>query len=271
MPSLNDLLMSLELGVLKGVLSAIVLPPVPFFIALGFGVLWLARKRSLLGWLTVLVASAGIWFSSTTLVGAALVRWLTAPPPALSSGAVADLRALAPAQKTAVVVLGAGRDLFAPEYGASNLNPLGIERLRYGIWLSRATGLPLAFSGGLAHGALEGSTEAEIATRIAASEFGRPLKWTEQQSRDTAENATYTVALLRPQGIERIVLVTHGFHMQRAVAAFERAAMRAGVGLSIVPAPLGLASRGDGWMPSAEGLFLSRVAVREWLGRLAGA
>ncbi len=271
MPSLNDMLMSLELGWLKGLLTALVLPPVPFFVLLLVGVWWLARKRSLLGWLTVLVASSAIWFSCTTLVGAALVRWLVTPPPALSSGAVADLRAVAPAQKTAIVVLGAGRELFAPEYGASNLNSLGMERLRYGLWLSRATGLPVAFSGGIAHGALEGATEAEIAQRIATNEFQRPLRWAEDRSRDTGENATYAVALLRPQGIERVVLVTHGFHMLRAVAAFERAAIRAGVSLSIVPAPLGLASRGDGWMPSAEGLQLSRMAVREWLGRLVGA
>jgi uncharacterized SAM-binding protein YcdF (DUF218 family) len=271
MPSLNDLLASLELGIVKGYLTALVLPPVPFFFALLAGMWWLARRRSLLGWASVLTATAAIWFSCTTLVGVALVGWLVTPPPALSPSAVAELRVTPSGPKTAIVVLGGGRDAFAPEYGVSNLNALGLERLRYGIWLSRATGLPVAFSGGVGHGAPEGSTEAEIAARIAANEFQRPLKWLEQQSRDTSENATYTIAMLRPQGIERIVLVTHGFHMLRAVAAFERAAQRVGAPLAIVPAPLGLASRGEGWMPSAEGLHYTRMAIREWIGRWVGA
>lgn len=267
---MNDLLRTLELGGLKGILASLILPPVPFIVLMLVGV-WILKRRPWRAWTCILVSALGLWFGSTTLLGWALIQGLLRPPPALSSGAVSDLKALAPAQKTAIVVLGAGRELYAPEYNLSNLNALSIERLRYGVWLSRATGLPIAFSAGIGHGALPGSTEAEIAARIAATEFGRPLRWTESQSRDTSENAHYSVTLLAGQGIERIVLVTHGFHMRRAVANFERAAARSGSAITIVPAPMGLAKQSFGWLPSMTGYFQTRVALREWLGWLAGA
>lgn len=271
MTTLNDLLHMLELGSLKGVLSALVLPPVPFIVLVLFGAVMLRRKRVLLGWSCTVLACVALWMSCTPVMGWLLMQSLVKPPPALSAGAVADLKAVAPAQKTAIVVLGAGREVFAPEYGLSNLNSLGVDRLRYGIWLSKATGLPLAYSGGIGHGAPEGATESEIATRIAANEFGRPLRWTESRSRDTNENALYSVPMLREAGIERIVLVTHGFHMRRALHAFERAAQRQGTALAILPAPMDMSTGSRSWLPGADGFFQVRMAFREWLGYLAGA
>lgn len=271
MTTLNDLLHMLELGSLKGVFAALLLPPVPFIVLVLFGAVMLRRKRALLGWSCTVLACVGIWMTCAPVMGWLLVQSLVKPPPALSPGAVADLKAVAPAQKTAIVVLGAGRDVFAPEYGVSNLSALGVERLRYAVWLSKATGLPLAYSGGVGHGAPEGATEAEIATRIAANEFNRPLRWSESRSRDTNENALYSVPLMREAGIERIVLVTHGFHMRRALHAFERAAQRQGTPVSILPAPMDMSARSQGWFPSQEGFFYVRMAVREWLGYLAGA
>ena len=97
-----------------------------------------------------------------------------------------------------------------------------LERLRYGLWLAGQTGAPVAFSGGIGY-AQEGSTaEAKVAAKIAADEFGRPIRWVESESRDTRENAALTMALLKPAGINHIVLVTHGYHMPRALRAFTR-------------------------------------------------
>jgi len=270
MTSLNDLLQTLELGSLKGLLSSLLLPPVPLLLLVLVGARLLPRRR-LLGWGVVLGATLGLWFSSTTLVGWALVDGLLQPPPALSSGAIADLKTAGADQKTAIVVLGAGREAFAPEYGVSNLSGLSIERLRYGVWLSRATNLPIGFTGGVAYGAPPGASEAEIAARIASAEFNRPLRWVESSARDTNENGQYSVKMMRDAGMRRVVVVTHGFHMQRALAAFERAARRENVQMSFVPAPMGLAERSGGWLPTSEGYFQTRMALREWLGRLAGA
>ena len=138
--------------------------------------------------------------------------------------------------------------------------------------LHRETGLPMAFSGGLGWGQRDGQPEAQIASRIAAQEFGRPLKWVEDNSRDTRENAIRTSALLRAEGITHIVLVTHGTHMPRAVKVFEESA---GTGIRIQAAPMGMAGTDmadkSSWIPSAAGFHLVRRALHEWLGMLVGA
>jgi uncharacterized SAM-binding protein YcdF (DUF218 family) len=184
-----------------------------------------------------------------------------------------ELTELKRAPKTAIVVLGGGRRLLAPEYGISTLKPRTIERLRYGLWLGRETGLPIAFSGGVGLGAPAGPTEAEIAARIAEREYGRSLRWLETESRDTRENATKTVALLQAQGIEQIVLVTHGYHMPRALRNFQRAAE--GSAMRIIAAPMGMPGSARlqalDWLPSVEGFEQTRLALHEWLGRLMGA
>ena len=123
--------------------------------------------------------------------------------------------------KVAIVVLGGGREAMAPEYGMANLNHLSLQRLHYGVWLSRQTGAPMLFSGGIGHADSVGVTEAEIAARIADKDYGRPLTWTETESRDTRENAVRSVAMLKSAGITDLVLVSHGFHMPRAIRAFE--------------------------------------------------
>lgn len=271
MDSINEVLRMLELGAFKGLLTALVLPPVPFILLAALGAWLVLKQRRRAGVVLVFASCLALWFSSTTLVGWSLLQGLSHPPAPLAGKAFADLRLVAAESKTAIVVLGGGRERFAPEFGTSNLNQWSMERLRYGVWLARATGLPLAFSGGIGHNAPDGATEAETAQRVATEEYKLPLRWIESRSRDTNENGQYTVAMLQQSGIERIVLVTHGFHMRRAVGAFERAAQRLRLKLAVVPAPMGLAEYSGGWMPSGEGFVQVRMALREWLGRLVGA
>jgi uncharacterized SAM-binding protein YcdF (DUF218 family) len=271
----NDLFITLGIESWKPWLTALLLPPVPLLLLTLAGTWRLATGRRW-AWTLVLAGLAGLWATSTTLVAAPLQRWLLQPPSALAAADIAALRRTgSDVPKTTIVVLGGGLYRIAPEYGGSTLRHYSIERLRYGLWLARETGLGVGYSGGVGHGARPGISEAEIAQRMVEREYGRKLAWAEGESRDTHENAVRTLALLEPQGVQRIVLVTSGFHMRRAVAAFERAAQRAGRPITIVPAPMGLAplsARWDtGWMPSAEGLEMTRVALHEWLGRLAGA
>lgn len=267
---MNDLLVTLGIASWKPVIGALLLPPTPFVLLVLVGGALMRRSRGL-AWALLLAGALGTWFMCTPVAATALTRLLLSPPPALGAGQIAGLKN---APKTAIVVLGGGHKL-APEYGLSDLTHFGIERLRYGLWLSRQTSLPVAFSGGLGHGSRPGPTEAEIAARVAASEFGQPLRWTESASRDTNENAVRSLPLMRTQGIEHIVLVTHGFHMRRALAAFERAAQGAPTPMKLTPASMGLdaPARGDlhDWLPSRAGFDKVNIALHEWLGRLAGA
>lgn len=259
----------------KPVLSTLLLPPVPGLFLVLVGAAVMPRRRSW-GWVLVLTASAGIWLSASSAVGEWMERTLLTPSPPLAPERIALLRReMAANASVAIVVLGGGREAYAPEYGAANLGPLAIERLRYGIWVGRQTGAPLMYSGGLGHAAQPGASEAEVAAQIATRDFGRSLRWLEDRSRDTRENAQYAVALLREHKIDHLVLVTHGWHMPRTLRAFQGASARAGASWQVVPAPVGLAQRIERptlrWLPSAEGFLLVRAVVREKIGLWLGA
>ena len=97
----------------------------------------------------------------------------------------------------------------------------------------------------------------------------------EARSRDTRENARQTMPMLRDAGVHQLVLVTHGWHMPRALRAFRDAAAHDKVALEIVPAPMGLARRIERpalrWIPSSEGFMLVRSVLREKIGWWLGA
>lgn len=254
----------------KPVIGALLLPPVPLILLVLVGARVMLPRRGL-GWLLILLGTVGIWLSACAGIGALLTRTVLHPPPALSTDRIAQLRSDVKArQPLTIVVLGGGRDPLAPEYGSSGLQHRSLERLRYGLWLGRETGATVGFSGGVGWGEPAGLAEADVAERVAAKEFGAPLKWVENESRDTQENALRTVALLKRAGIKRAVLVTHGWHMPRALQLFEAAA---GGQVEFVPAPMGLAPVAHGrvvdWLPSAEGFTRVRQVLREGLARLA--
>lgn len=267
---MNEIFLALKIEAWKPALSAVLLSPLPLLVLILVGARMMFRHR-ITAWLLILFGVVSIWLTATQGFAQGLKLWLVRPPPVLTEG---DIVGLKRAPRTAIVVLGAGAKRLSPEYGVSNLTPASIERLRYGLWLSRETNLPVAFSGGVGHGADPGmQSEADIAARIAEREFGRPLKWTEPESRDTRENAVKTVALLQGQGIEQIVLVTQDYHMRRALRNFTSAAE--GRNIRIVPAPMGAPSGGPArvfdWLPSRSGYESSWLVLHEWVGLLAGA
>ena len=268
---MNSLFIALGIESWKPAITALILPPVPFLLTMLIGARLILPRRGI-GWLLIILSVAAMWFSACTGTAQALSQFVLHPPPPLSSDRIKELKAQAPRSATAIVVLGGGLEPYAPEYGVSNLAFYSLERLRFGVWLGRETGLPVAFSGGVGWGQPDAMPEARIAAQIAGIEFGRPLRWIDENSRDTRENAGRTIAILRPAGIRHIVLVTHGWHMPRAVRAFQEAA---GSDITIEPAPMGLARNLETpalrWIPSAKGNTDVRNILRELLGRLVGS
>ena len=272
----NDLFQSLGIESWKPVLVALALPPVPWLVLVLVGARLIPWRR-FVGWLAILVAVAGLWLSACAGIGEWMLRSFMSPPPPLNAERIAALKKEAAAGKPGVVVLmlGGGREARAPEYGVASLAPPSLERLRYGVWLSRETGAPMMFSGGLGHSAEPGTPEGDVAAEIAQREFLRPLRWVESKSRDTRENARYSIDTLREQEVTQLVLVTHGWHMQRALRAFKEEAARAQLKWEIVPAPMGLAPAVERpslrWIPSSEGAQLVRAVLREKIGWAAGS
>jgi uncharacterized SAM-binding protein YcdF (DUF218 family) len=246
-------------GELKPILTALVLPPAgPLLLAM-LGVL-VATRRKGLGLALATLGIAATFVLSTNGLALVLAPHLM---PSVAAAKPQDLQ-----QVQAVIVLGGGVHREAPEYGAAQPSPYTLQRLRYGVWLARKTGKPLGFAGGVGWGAAGMATEPEghVARRVLQEEYGLALRWVDDQSRDTAENATRMAGILQGEGIRRIALVTDASHMPRAAAAFR------GAGFEVVPAPTDFpivrARPLLEWLPSSHGMATNRSLIREWLGRL---
>lgn len=249
------------------------------FMALAIAGGWQLQKgRRRRGWLLLLATVIAVWLSGCEGFGRFLSQqWLNTPP-ALDRAEIARLRQLqAKDGGVAVLVLGGGARQWAPEYQGPSLNEHSQPRLRLGIWLSRQIQAPLGFSGGIGWQARDQLlSEGQIARRVAADEFQHPLSWIEDRSRDTRENARFSIAYLQQRQIRTLVLVTHEQHLPRALRAFREAMNDKGVpgSITLIPAPAGL--RPDGpwrlstWLPSSEGYARVRYVIYEAIALAAG-
>lgn len=215
---------------------------------------------------------AMIWLMSCEGTGRLLLEHGLRPPPALNARTLDP--APGPHTTEVVLVLGSGRYAEATEYGdQGTLTPYGMVRLVYGAWLSRQTGRPLAYSGGVGWGQTHGPSEADIAEHIARDNWQQGFLVKESQSRDTRENAQKTLPLLAQAGVRRVYLVTHSWHMPRALRHFNAAAVSHGI--EIVPAPMGFprsdAIRILAWIPTMGGFQLVHAVTHELLGWAVGA
>ncbi len=235
------------------VVGQLVLPPTSLIVAALGGVV-LAPFRRAAG-LAIAAASLLLLLAlSTTAVALALMRALE--PPALAAGDRAGAQA--------IVILAGGRVHAAPEWGGDTVNAATLRRTRYGAKLARETGLPVLISGG--NPDRRALAEARLMQPLLEREFGVPARWIEDGSDTTAENAKFTAALLKPEGITRVLLVTDAAHMPRALHSFRL------VGLEPIAAPTGHVGsrpfRPRHLVPNAEAMRLSNVALREWAAAL---
>jgi uncharacterized SAM-binding protein YcdF (DUF218 family) len=236
--------------------SALLLPPLNLVLVCALGLL-LRRRRPRLG-LALGGGALGLLVVFSTSVGS---RLLVGP---LESRA-APLASARDTGAQAIVVLGGGRISNAPEYHGQDIPTLpALARLRYAARLQRETGLPLLTTGGTPDGASE--PEADSMARVLREDFAVPARWVEGRSNNTAENARFSASLLRPAGINRILLVTDAMHMPRSRAIFET------VGFDVIPAPTIFYSRERltalDFLPGGEALRRSEYALHEWIGLL---
>jgi uncharacterized SAM-binding protein YcdF (DUF218 family) len=235
-------------------LSALLLPPLSLLLVLLIGLL-LRRSRPALSHALLLGSFVLLWLASTPYVAETALHLLEGPPHAV------DLRT---EHADAIVVLGGGTYFDAPEYGADTVGSETLSRLRYAAALQRATGKPVLASGGIPLG--NDLSEARQMQAVLEQEFNIPVRWTEDSSNNTFENARYSFQLLQQHGIKRVYLVTHAYHMPRSVFAFQSA------GFEVVPAPTSFTTRLRtdvfSFIPRAESLRNSKIFMHEIIGLL---
>jgi uncharacterized SAM-binding protein YcdF (DUF218 family) len=235
---------------LTNFLAAFLLLPLNLLLMGVAGMLLLRRRRRLGRWLIGL-ALGGLWLLSTPIIADLLLDSLK-PTPIPLTGKEAE----------AIVILGGGRHRDSLEYGGDTLGRHSLERVRYGIWLAKRLRKPIMVTGGAPDGGT--ASEGGLMRDMIRDEYGMATQWVEQASRNTRENARFSAEILAKAGIRRIYLVTHAWHMKRAMPEFEAA------GLYVVPAgtgytlhqPLSLLHL----LPAADALQRSNLALHEWVG-----
>lgn len=240
---------------LKKILAAAILPPTgPVLLAL-LG-LWLTRSRKPRwqagGRLLAALALLSLLLLSLPMVGNALMAPLEQNPP-ISKARLQQVQA--------IVVLGGGSYYAAPEYGGDTVSRWTLERLRHGARLARESGRPLLVTGGAPFG---GRPEAESMHDALEKDFGVKVRWVEGASRDTVENASLSAPMLKASGIKRIALVSHGWHLPRAIPLFEKE------GLDVIAAPTAFSTGSPSLIEDLlpREMARSRQALSEYLGLL---
>jgi uncharacterized SAM-binding protein YcdF (DUF218 family) len=236
---------------IRNALAAALLPPGSLIIVLLCGLV-LARRRRLLGRSLIAFGLVALYALSTQYVADGLLQTLEPLPLDPATGTEAQ----------AIVVLGGGTYFSAPEYGGTTSGSNALVRLRYAAYLQRKTGKPLLVSGGSPEGAEVG--EARHMREILQREFQVPVKWVEDRSLTTLENARLSHAMLRAHGIRTVYVVTQAWHMPRARLAFEHA------GFTVIPAATDYATRFRltvlDFLPDARALRDSSLYFRELIG-----
>src|SRR5690242_10041332 len=140
---------------------------------------------------TVTVAMA-LAIALSTPAGAGLLFGALQRAPPISPARLPQMTA---GSATAIVILSAGRRTFAPEFGnpdSETVDALSLERIRYGAFLARRTGIPVLVSGGLGPVPL-----AKLMADTLSSDFGIVAKWIEPNAENTAENAIFSSRILK--------------------------------------------------------------------------
>jgi uncharacterized SAM-binding protein YcdF (DUF218 family) len=151
------------------------------------------------------------------------------------------------------------------------VGPLTLERLAEAARQERHLGPPVLVSGGRpdeADDSLAGMMSAAL-----QNDFGVPVRWREDRSRNTFENASFSAEILRRAGVPSALLVMHSLDMARALWSFRT------VGYPVIPAAPRQQTIGqprtDGWAPSVllgsfflqvPALLVSYNALHELIG-----
>jgi uncharacterized SAM-binding protein YcdF (DUF218 family) len=236
-------------------ISAFLPPPLSLLFALLIGILLLSRRPRVARWL-IIVSFTLLWMASTPIISEGALHLLEAQTSPLDSSSPTA---------AAIVILGGGTYFNAPEYaGQDTVSEPVLPRLRYGARLQRAFKLPILVTGGKPLG--NSVSEAMLMRASLEQDFQVPVRWTEDASDNTLENARNSYQILQKAGIRKIYLVTHAWHMPRSAAAFRRA------GFEVIEAPTAFTTRHHTdlltFIPRADSLCDSKIFVHEAIGML---
>jgi len=196
------------------------IPPNLFILLTVIGLV-LAWRWTRLGLIIATVGGILLYLASMPVVADYLIGYvkdLTTEVPVLPSSAPPG----------AIIVLSADYRRSDAPGQAYTAGPLTLERLAAAAREERRLGLPVLVSGGRS-GDIEESL-ANIMSTVLQEDFRVPVRWREDRSLNTFENAAFSAEILRRAGVQSALLITHCRDMARALWSFYA------VGYPVIPA-----------------------------------
>ena len=255
-----------EIAKLGGYLVAPLTMAMVLFALAGLCIAW---RRMAWGLGLGSVAFVGLWLASTPWAATKLTESLESRYPAMTVQAT-------PAADAIVLLGGALAGARPPRRPTFNLGPAA-GRVWHAAALFRAGKARwIIVAGGNQPGFEDEQVEANaIAEMLQALAVPRSAILLETGSRTTWENAVQTRSILDQLRVHRVLLVTSGTHMPRAIQTFTKAWAKNNVALIPAPTDIGVAGTRslsvEDWFPNAGALLNVTRGLKELAGSLAYA
>jgi uncharacterized SAM-binding protein YcdF (DUF218 family) len=215
------------------------IPPNLFILLAMVGVVLAWRRKPF--WLAVATAAIGCLYLAAMPVAACL---LIRSAEAIAAG---EPRLASDGPPGAIIVLSADVRRSGVPGVPDTVGPLTLERLAETARQQRRLNLPVLVSGGPPDP--PGSSLAALMSKVLHEDFRVSVRWREERSRNTLENALFSGEMLRQSGIGSAIVVAHPWDMARALWSFREA------GYPVTPAPVA----GDRSLPHSAAAFLPQV------------
>ena len=186
------------------------IPPNLFILLTAIGLV-LAWRWTRLGLVVATVGGIILYLASMPVVADYLIGYvkdLATEVPALPSNA----------SPGAIIVLSADHRRSDTPGQAYTAGPLTLERLAAAAREEQRLGLPVLVSGGRPANIDE--SLADIMSRVLQDDFRVPVRWREDRSLNTFENAAFSAEILRRAGVPSALLITQCRDMARALWSF---------------------------------------------------
>jgi len=260
---------------IRNIIAELLMPP-SIWIALALFALIFFRKPSKLKTTLIGFSVLMIWVTSTTAFSQWFYQvsdhWMHWPAPLQFTelSKLEEPQSNIQQKNKAIVILGGGIRAGAkeiPENQNQDVSTDTMARLRMGARLAKVTHLPTLVTGGRPDKVnSEDLSEGNLMAKVLENELQTPVKWIEEQSNTTQENAQFSAKILKQNQIDTIYLVTHVWHMPRSNRIFEKE------GLKVIPVSLGYQYKDSltplDYIPKGEGLTKTREIWHELLGTI---
>ncbi|HXX80876.1 MAG TPA: YdcF family protein [Thermodesulfovibrionales bacterium] len=243
--------------IVKKIISPFLMPPGIFVALLLLSSLWFFHRKSRKAAAVNLCLALLVWLVSISPVSDAMLR-----------GLETEFSIPRNPEGDVIILLGGGVNDVVPDLsGIGTPSEEMLGRIITAVRLQRRLDIPIIVSGGSVF--KDKAAEAPIVKRFLVDLGVAERKVIiEEKSRDTIENARYTVEICGARGYSKPLLVSSASHMKRALLSFRNA------GMEVSPFPAGFKSVGreryawEDFLPNAGELKKVSTAMREYAGLL---